>query len=115
MCDCEDSSDFSDDQKRPSVTRFGSELKKLNFTNYEAEKYLEDAAFLVDFDEIKLKVEKEDTNTYNIFYDNKPLRIATKAFSVLIKKSKEFPREKKIMVKDIMVNQQLWQQQWKGW
>ena len=86
MCDSKDSSDFSDDQKRPSVTRFESKLKKLNFTNYEAEKYLEDAAFLVDFDETKLKVEKEDANMYNIFYDNRPLSLASKAFSVLIKK-----------------------------
>ena len=114
MCDCEDSSDFSDDQKRPSVTYFESKMKQLNFSNYECsgKKSLEDAIFLIDFDDKKLTVEKENDVTYNILYDGKPLRVATKVFSLLIKKSKEFPKEKRIKVKDPMVSHQLWHVFW---
>ena len=36
MCDCEDSSDFSDDQNRPMYAPYESKkFKKLNFTNYD--------------------------------------------------------------------------------
>ena len=53
MCDCEDLSDFTDDQERPTLSDNKGKLKKLNVTNYKNEKYLEDAIFLIDFDESK--------------------------------------------------------------
>ena len=111
MCDCEGFSDFSDDQNRPGMTTYQSKLKKLNFTNYESldtPKKLEDAIFLIDFDKDRLSVGKQNDKIYHIFYDGKPLRVATKAFSGIIKRSKVFAREKKIKAKDSMVSEQLW-------
>ena len=112
MCDCDDSSDFSDDQNRALYSCHEKKLRKLNFTNYESydlnEKKLECAVFLIDFDAEKLSVGKQNDNIYQIFYDGKPFRIATKAFSAIVKKSKVFAREKKIKVKDPMISNQLW-------
>ena len=109
MCDCIDSSDFSDDQKRPLYSAHESKLKKMKFTNYEtySEKKLECAIFLIDFDADKLSIGKQNNNVYQIFYDGKSFMVATKAFSGIIKRSKVFAREKKIKTKDPIVSHQL--------
>ena len=114
MCDCEDSSDFSDDQNRPMYAPYESKkLKKLNFSNYDTydinEKKIECAIFLIDFDVEKILVVSQDDSIYQIFNDGKPFRVAKKTFSGIIKRSKVFAGEKKTKVKDPMVSKQLWE------
>ena len=92
-------------------------MTPLNFRIYEQlakqkgiEKNLDCITFLTDFDKDKLTLKRNEINVqnYDILYNGKPFRIAPKAFSGIVKRSKCFKREKKVKIKDPVVSMQLW-------
>ena len=72
MCDCEDSSDYRDDQNRPAIVKLDGVMTPLNFTIYEQlakqkviEKNLDYITFLTDFDKDKLTLKRNEINEQN--------------------------------------------------
>ena len=99
------------------IVKLDGVMTPLNFRIYEQlakqkgiEKNLDCITFLTDFDKDKLTLKRNEINVqnYDILYNGKPFRIAPKAFSGIVKRSKCFKREKKVKIKDPVVSMQLW-------
>ena len=104
MCDCEISTDFSDEQKRLAVANEFAKLTPLKFSNYEKyghhKKLAKNSVYLSYFDKSKLNIKRNQLNeaNYDILYDGEPFTIALKSLSVVVKKSEYFDDEKNIKV-----------------
>ena len=104
MCDCEISTDFSNEQKRLAVVNEFAKLTPLKFSNYEKyghhKKLAENSVYLSYFDKNKLSIKRNQLNeaNYDILYDDEPFRIALKSLSGVVKESKYFDDEKNIKV-----------------
>ena len=102
------SSDAEASKARNAIANISYELKPLSFSGYKFDHKdpNELGVEITMFDPSQLSVERNEENPCNwdVFYDGKVFILKLKSFSAIIKRSREFEREKYVKVKDRCLN-----------
>ena len=107
------SSDVEASKARNAIENISYELKPLSFSGYKFDhKDPNDLGVeITKFDPSKLFVKRNEENPCNwdIFYHGNVFILKLKSFSGIIKRSREFEREKYVKVKDRCLNKIIWE------
>ena len=111
MVDCRESDSYEEDSLWQKVRYSNNDegnLKDLTFIGYHYCPGKQDIVPIVKFDMSKLSITKLKDYNVKILYNNKPLFVGIKALFVLVKKGKDFTRNRYIKIKNPLASTRLW-------
>ena len=105
-----DPSDSEAYEAKHTIANIGYELKPLNFATPDLN-YEKLAVEITKILPSQLSVKRNEENHYNldILYNEKPFVLKLKSFSGIIKRSREFKREKYCKIMDRCLNVMIWE------
>ena len=110
MVDCRESDSYEEDSLWQKVRYSNNDegnLKDLTFIGYHYCLGKQDIVPIVKFDMSKLSITKLKDYNVKILYNNKPLFVGIKALCVLVKKGKDFTRNRYIKIKNPLASTRL--------